>query len=350
MDSVRNSTESPSSGLVVHERHERYLMTRVLQALLKPFKPALVKHSGQPHGPLRLRPPKKTRKRCDIHEREVQGVWVYDFTRESNGEKGKLTKRILYFCGGGWQMPPSSHHWAFCAELVCSLPNTTLTLVAYPLAPKNPVSMAFPQIERVYKALLDEAAEAGQRLVVAGDSSGGNIALAVTAWTLTSSRTPTMAPAAVFAMSPTTDLRHDNPDIAAAEKRDPIMTRAFVNATARTWSPGADRPGTGEITVTEPGGRSYHLDWGFQDPRVSPVQADWRELARRGVKVYGVSGSNDVLAPEAVAFVEKLRREGVEGEWLAWEGQMHCFPLTWRYRLRESVEAMGWIVDVLERV
>lgn len=248
-------------------------------------------------------------------------------------------------------MPPSAQHWDLCTELARRVSNTTVTLVAYPLAPQNPASVAFPQIESVYKALLKDAAEAGEKVIVAGDSSGGNLALAVVTWTLMNQKNGAAeAPAAILAISPTTDLRHEVAEIKEAEKLDPILTHAFVNATASTWCPGPERPGTGEITVTEPSGRSYHLDWGFKDPRVSPIQADLDVLARHGVKVHGVIGSYDVLAPEAAAFVEELKAQGVEGEWLSWKGQMHCFPLTFRYGLKEAAQGVDWIIDMLNKV
>jgi acetyl esterase/lipase len=46
---------------------------------------------------------------------------------------------------------------------------------------------------------------------------------------------------------------------------------------------------------------------------------------------------------------EKCNQAGVRGEWLDWEKQMHCFPLTFGYRLPEGVWAMEWILGVLER-
>ena len=46
-------------------------------------------------------------------------------------------------------------------------------------------------------------------------------------------------------------------------------------------------------------------------------------------------------------FRKKLDDCGVEGDWLEWEKQMHCFPLMFSYHVREGVDAKDWIVDIL---
>ncbi|KAF3804248.1 hypothetical protein GCG54_00000598 [Colletotrichum gloeosporioides] len=321
------------AGLTVTERNERYFLTQVVQAVLKPLKPRLMKPKKGSDEKTRLTATKRARRYCDVRESEVEGVWTYDITTKTSterkgGARAGYKRRILYFGGGGWQMPPSEHHWAFCAELVRRLPDTRVTIISYPLAPKHPVSVAFPQIERVYKKLLMESTKAGERVIVAGDSSGGNIALCVVTWTLrVQERDVANPPVAILAMSPTTDLRHEMKEIKKADRFDPIHTHGCIHETAKTWCP----------------------DWSFEDPRVSPIQADLTYLVRHGVKVHGLTGSYDVLEPEAIAFRNKCKENGVTGEWLSWHGQMHCFPLTFRYGLKASKEALDWIVGVLEK-
>ncbi|KAF4823435.1 Esterase [Colletotrichum tropicale] len=354
-DRFPNYNQAPNhagaAGLTVTERNERYFLTRVVQAVLKPLKPRLMKPKKGSDEKTRLTATKRARRYCDVTENDVEGVWTYDMTPKTSTETKEgagagYKRRVLYFGGGGWQMPPSEHHWAFCAELVRRLPDTRVTIISYPLAPKHPVSVAFPQIERVYKKLLMESTRLGERVIVAGDSSGGNIALCVVTWTLRFQEGETAKPpVAILAMSPTTDLRHEMEEIKKADQVDPIHTHGCIHDTAKTWCP---------VTVSD--GSSSHekpssgrLDWSFEDPRVSPIQADLTYLVRHGVKVHGLTGSYDVLEPEAVAFRNKCKQHGVTGEWLSWHGQMHCFPLTFRYGLKASKEALDWIVGVLEK-
>ncbi|KAF4978067.1 hypothetical protein FZEAL_5493 [Fusarium zealandicum] len=343
--------------LTVDERDERHLTTRLVQTILKPIKPALVKAGKTDSAdPTRLKAPKSALKRCHIEERQVEGIWVYDLTskpeHEEEGEpSNRQPRRIIYFGGGGWQMPPSSQHFCLCAELVYRLSNTTVTIVSPPFAPKYPVSEAFPKIEDAYNALLRETALRGESVVVAGDSSGGNIALCLVLWTLLNGvEKDSKPPTAILAISPSTDLRHEHEDIKSSDKFDPILTHDAINSTAETWCPdGSLEDHPPPEMKTEEDKRDGVFDWTFGDPRVSPIQGDLSVLVQNNVKVHGITGSYDVLEPEAVAFREKCKKEGIQGEWLAWEGQMHCFPLAFRYGLKESKAAMDWITDVLER-
>ncbi|KAK7428353.1 hypothetical protein QQZ08_005110 [Neonectria magnoliae] len=344
-----------STGLVIHERNDVHFMTRLLQAMLRPFKPSMVKPTKRQAVAERLSVPKKTQKQCSVNERQVQGLWVYDLKNKIQAQNQDTANqqnvtRILYYAGGGWQMPPSSHHWAFCTELVNRLCNTIVTIISCPLAPENPVSVAFPQIQSAYETLSTEFTNAGEKIIVAGDSSGGNIALCLVTWTLMNeAREDTKPPAAILAISPTTDLSHQLSKIKAVDRLDPIMTHSLIKSTASSWSPGLDLLATGDDGLKELNGHTYRLDWSFEDPRVSPIQADLSVLVRHRVKVLGVIGTHDVLAPEAIAFLHRCKDEGVEGEWLLWRGQMHCFPLAFRYGLRESKEGVSWIIEAIQK-
>jgi len=347
---IEAEQEGKQTGLIIHERNDKSALMSLLHLAVKPLRPRLaapkLKHQS---ADMRLPIPRKARKLAHVEGRRVEGLWVYDLSSKTPRPAGVLRRRILYFPGGSWQMPPSAHHWAFCAELVRRLDDTTVSLVSCPLAPQCPAAEAFPQIERAYVELLAQAARAGESVIVAGDSSGGNVALCLTLWTLMNRREGTVGkpPSAVVVISPATDLRHELNEIRDTDKIDPMMSLALIQSTARAWCPDPD--GREGCSTGEVGGKMYRLDWSFEDPRVSPIQADLGVLACHGVRLYGILGSHDVLAPEAEVLVEECKRRGVEGEWLLWKRQMHCFPLAWRFKLRESVEAVDWLIERCEK-
>lgn len=223
-------------------------------------------------------------------------------------------------------MPASGEHWSLLAEMAVKLPDTKVSMVSYPLAPHNPAPVAFPQLMKLYHTVVKEAEAVGEEVILAGDSAGGNIVLALVINALTEDE-EAPCPKAVLAISPSTDLRRQNSDIKALEKRDPILRIPFINESATAW----------------------RGEWQATDVRVSPLYADLTPLAKRGVKVHGVVGRYDILSPDAVLFREKCNQAWISGEWLDWERQMHCFPLMFSYKLREGVEAMDWILDVLRR-
>ena len=332
-EAAKGTSEPSGSKIKVLHRTDRSTPSQLLHHVVDTFKSQLIKLGPEhPAGSPRIDAHKSTLKTCDVNERSVEDIYIYDITPNHspspNGGTQQPTKkrRIYYFAGGGWQMPPSGEHWKFCTEIAKNLPGTTLSLVSYPLAPNSPAPTAFPQMMKMYRHVLQDAEEAGEEVILAGDSAGGNIVLCLAAAALSENGSGP-APTAVMAISPSCDLRRSNPAIQELKKHDPILREPFIKETARKW----------------------HGDWDPADPRVSPLFADVAPLARRGVKVHGVTGGYDMLSTDAILFREKCEEAGVEGEWLQWDKQMHCFPLAWPYHLPESVEAKNWIIDVLRR-
>lgn len=323
-----------SSSITVTERSDRSLYMSAIQHILYPFNTAIIKpRKVFPAGSNQLTPRKATRKQCDVQERKVEDVYIYDITRKrdkvpaTNGESKGRRRRIYFFNGGAWQMIPSSQHWGISTELASKLPNTTISLVSYPLAPQSPAPVAFPQLLRMYEQILREADEAGEQVIFAGDSSGGNIVLCLVLAALQDDPEHARCPSAIMAISPSCDLREFDKSRRELEKHDPILRIRFCEDNANKW----------------------RGDWNPEEPRVTPILGDVSVLARRGVKVHGVVAGYDILSPDARLFRDKCKEAGVAGEWLDWDKQMHVFPLAFSYRLRESREAVDWMLDVLKR-
>lgn len=108
-------------------------------------------------------------------------------------------------------------------------------------------------------------------------------------------------------VAPAADCRVINPEIRDIEPYDPFLTYPYIQEVAGLWAKGLDR----------------------SDPMVTPLLADFTPLKERGVVVDGIYGTWDLLAPDDRLLAEKLRDDGLEGSWMAYEGQIHCFPLTW---------------------
>jgi len=341
-DSTSPSSAQPLDRIKITYRDDRSLGMAALQCLIKPFRPRTVTPKKEMPGPsMQLKPHFFATGRCHYTERNMNGVWVYDLQGKKPIKGDVPKKRIYYFSGGSWQMPPSIGHWRFCAEVARRIPNSTVSVVSHSLAPQSPASVSMPQLAGLYREAMAEAARNGETVIFAGDSSGGNIALCLTAWMVKEGETP---PAAVMAICATTDLRHSDPAILVAERLDPIMTAQFVNDAGRKW-------------MTKPGKELRHdslpltagTEWTASDPRISPCHAQLEILAEKDVQVHGVTATYDVLSPEAISFRGMLSRAGVEGEWLEWDKQMHCFPMAFGVGMSECTESLEWICDVLRR-
>ncbi|TID22883.1 hypothetical protein E6O75_ATG02057 [Venturia nashicola] len=330
-ESEPQPSELESSTIHVTHRHDASMVTRIFHKLIRPFGHKLAAAKKEfPAGSPRLSPPSSIKKISDVHERKVDEIWIYDLRLQKpppvSTEKQKTLHRIYYFAGGGWQMPPSPSHWKFFQAMLQSLPDTTITVVSYPLAPNSPAPIAIPQLLKLYNTLLTESNERHETVTLAGDSAGGNIVLCLPLQALRyNANAP--RPYSIMGICPSANMKRGYPELQQIEKVDPILRIPFIEKTAREWK--------GE--------------WDDSDPRVSPIRADLGLLQRAGIKVDGVTGGYDLLAHDGVQFRERLREASVEGEWLQWDKMMHCWPLAKTYGIiPESEEAFRWIVWVLK--
>lgn len=305
----------------------------ILQFVVKPFG-ALISKPGKPlpGGSPRLKVHPSALKSCNVTERRVDDIWIYDVTSRFSpaGDIGRheeaSRRKVVYIAGGSFCMPPSSDHWKFCAELARSIPNVIISVISPPLAPNSPASATIPQLKQLFRSLLTQAEESHETVTFAGDSSGANLVLTIILDTV--HQFPEVgAPDSILLISPVVDLSFTNPEITEVQKRDPVLRLDIERATAKSWAGSLD----------------------LKDPGMSPLYADLSVLKRRNVKLHGILGGSDLLTPDAAKFQQLCDRANIEGEWLLWEKQMHCFPLAFHYHLPESVHGKDWVVKILSR-
>jgi len=114
---------------------------------------------------------------------------------------GKPTRTLLYLHGGGWVMGSPLHCRRLAVRLV-DLLEADAFVPAYRLAPEHPYPAALDDALAAYRGLL-ATAEAGHQFVLAGESAGGNLALALA---LAIRDTGLPEPAAVAMICPALDI------------------------------------------------------------------------------------------------------------------------------------------------
>jgi monoterpene epsilon-lactone hydrolase len=175
---------------------------------------------------------------------------------------------LLYLHGGGYSIG-SARSGAGLATALARRTRAVAYSLDYRLAPEHPFPAALDDGLAAYRALLDDGHEA-QRVVVAGDSAGGGLAIAV----LLAARDEGLPqPAAVAVMSPWVDLTLAGESLQAKEADDAIFDAADIAEYASR----------------------YVGDHDPADPRVSPLLADLGGLPPLLVQV----GTNEVLLDDA---------------------------------------------------
>jgi monoterpene epsilon-lactone hydrolase len=218
---------------------------------------------------------------------------------------------VLYLHGGGYVIgSPRSHRHL--AAAIARAAGTTGLLVDYRLAPEHPFPAALEDAVAAYQWLLGGGLAPG-RVVVAGDSAGGGLTVAL----LLALRDRGLSrPAAGVCISPWVDLTCSGATFATKAAVDPIVTRQSTTAMAQAYA-GAHDP---------------------KAPLLSPLYADLRGLPPLLVQV----GSDEVLLDDALGLGERARAAGMDVTVQEWPAMIHV----WHWflpMLAEADQAIGVI-------
>jgi acetyl esterase len=216
---------------------------------------------------------------------------------------------VVYLHGGGWVMGTLDSFEAPLRALA-NAAGATVAAVDYRLAPEHPFPAALDDSLAAVRWLAAEFA--GEPLVVAGDSAGGNLA-AVVARRLRG-EVPLRLQVLIY---PVTDAALETPSKREFAERHGLSAAGM----RRFWNlylGGADR----------------------SDPHASPLRA--ADLA--GVApAFVLTAEADVLRDEGEAYAAALREAGVPVELIRWPGTIHGF-FRWvaaAAPAREAIAALG---------
>ena len=225
---------------------------------------------------------------------------------------------LLFLHGGGYVIgSPDSHR-----HLVANLSEETGVqglLVDYRLAPEDPFPAAVEDAISVYAALLTHGFEA-EEIVVAGDSAGGGLVIAMML-AIRDANLP--LPAAGICLSPWNDLTGTAKSLETNASVDPTVTKESLDFFA------------GEYLGEEDA----------QNPYASPLFGDFTGLPPLLIQV----GSVEVLLDDAVMLAERAKEAGVSVTLEVWDEMIHVWH---RYYpvLQEAREANARIGEYVRGI
>ncbi|MGF9754029.1 alpha/beta hydrolase [Microvirga sp. 0TCS3.31] len=232
-------------------------------------------HATPGHGPDRTLP---TRAAPRFAKRWEATVTDLGFPCHVLTPRGRPVTRTLYYVhGGGFMAPIDPFHVRYATRLADAI-GARVVMPDYPLAPEHTWKDS-------HDALVDDAARwAGSEggAVLAGDSAGGGLALALAL----SMRDRGLAQASSLVMhAPWVDLTTSTPETFAADAIDPWLFIGKVQAYAAWWAGSTD---------------------GLDRPEVSPALGDLTGLPRALV----LYGTRDLLAPGCRLLVRRAAEAG----------------------------------------
>ncbi|MBF9034582.1 alpha/beta hydrolase fold domain-containing protein [Rhodobacterales bacterium HKCCE2091] len=144
-------------------------------------------------------------------------------------------RHILYFHGGGYVAGSPRSHRGLAARL-SQAARARIVLPSYRLGPEAPFPAAQDDARAAFEALVASGVAPG-RIVLAGDSAGGGLALSL----LSSLCADGIRPAGVVALSPWTDLTGGGASMTANAKADPMLPAHRLDDLVAFAAPGTDR-------------------------------------------------------------------------------------------------------------
>ncbi len=247
-------------------------------------------------------------------ERVEEENWAAEITRV--GKAPPLTDGcVLYFHGGAYNIGSARGHRNLVAHLAQAAAMPVMSL-DYRLAPEHPYPAALEDAEEAYRYLLTKGVPA-QKIVVAGDSAGGGLALAL-ALRLREAGKP--LPGGLGLFSPWTDLSQSQPSYTSHARQDPMLNSKWLWQMAQNYAPAKL----------------------LSDPHISPLFADYQGMPALYIQV----GEDEMLLDDACALAHKAELAGVPVELQVWPHMWHVwqFEAGLMPEATRSVECMAGFV------
>jgi len=224
--------------------------------------------------------------------------------------KGSSGDHAVLWChGGGFALGSSRSHKGLASQVAASA-KIAAVLPDYRLAPEHTHPAALDDCVAAYAAVLKEGIQPN-RLVLAGDSAGGGLAVA-TALRLKEQGAP--MPAGMMLLSPWVDLANRGWSHGAKAQRDPFLTSPGLAVRAKQYL-------------------------GEGSANLGVLDADMRGLPPAFIQ----TGEAEILMSDSTALAERLGASGVPVTLEIWPDMFHVFQA--RYAMlaqaRQAIARLG---------
>ena len=203
-------------------------------------------------------------------------------------------RTILYLHGGAFLFRFPKTHTGLVGRW-CKRLGARALMPDYRLAPEHRFPAGLDDCHTAYRWLLRQGADS-KTIVIAGDSAGGNLALA-TLLRIRQAGEP--LPACAVLLSPVVDFTMSGRSVVANAKRDPVFRLDALLAMRAEYAP-PER---------------------FLDPAVSPLYGDFNGLPPLLFQV----GSTEMLLDESTRAAAKAHASGVPVSLEIWDRMPHVF-------------------------
>ncbi|MEJ8859728.1 alpha/beta hydrolase [Variovorax robiniae] len=227
----------------------------------------------------------------------VEPIRTHGGAAEWVGDASAAKRGVLLYVHGGAFCIHLPNAYRRLASRLAHKTGMRVLMPCYRLAPEHPLPAGLDDCFAAYCWLLDQGI-AAERVAIAGDSAGGNLALGVVMRARDEGRA---LPACAVLMSPVTDLAGTGPSLHTNEMSDVMFSGSALALVQSAYLNGASA----------------------KSPSASPLYGEWEGLPPM---LFHASGS-EMLLDDSRRAVDRARARGVVAHLKVWPGMPHVFQL-----------------------
>ena len=233
-----------------------------------------------------------------LEKYDLEGLPLEMLTRDG----GREEKVILHFHGGAYVMGLSDIYRNVALRYSKISGGATVATIDYRLAPENVFPAALEDAQKAWEWLLYQGYDPHD-IIIAGDSAGGNLALALTAKLRDEERE---LPNSLVLMSPWTDMAAEGASYKDNIYKDPIF--------------GLPK---GTDIIDKEKGNAYAADTDLYHPYLSPIYGEFDNFPPMLIQV----GTYEILESDSQTLYDKAIDADVDAILTKHEGMFHVFQL-----------------------
>jgi cation diffusion facilitator CzcD-associated flavoprotein CzcO/acetyl esterase/lipase len=234
------------------------------------------------------------------------------------GEGPDEDRAILYLHGGAYVGGSPRTHRGIAAQIALA-GGAPVHLIDYRLAPEHPHPAAVEDALAAYRGLIDSGVEPNS-IVVAGDSAGAGLAVALTIRLRDGGEA---LPAGLLLLNGWFDLTNSGASMDTNRRHDVGLARPHLVDSAEQYRSAAS----------------------LTDPEISPINAELSGLP----PLYLQAGKHDILLSDSDRLAERAEESGVDVGYAKYEGMWHDFQLG-AGLVREADDAIADLGGALEDI
>lgn len=212
--------------------------------------------------------------------------------------RAHMKKYVILYChGGGYSTGSSQYARTLTTKLAMSTSMDVLSF-DYRLAPEYPYPAALEDAMTAWNYLM-LLGYGARDVIVAGDSAGGNLALALTHKLKGEGR---ILPRGLVLMSPWTDLTASGKTHGSKKEVDPVLNEEYIEQMICNYACGQN----------------------LENPFISPIFGDFEGFPSTYIQV----GDNEILLSDATMLHKKMVKANVPVKIDIFKGMWHVFQMS----------------------